>query len=130
MRFLRLIAVAVLLAAGCATQPKAWLVGCYYSPPMCSLAADFELTLGADGEYQLHRTLPEGVGPDLGEGVSAGYVESGRWSFDGKIVTLKSGTGAKTIRLTVETKDGVVGLWDGEMFGLRFGKQERPQSKS
>ena len=124
---------AAVLAGGCVSQPNASLVGSYYAPQLCSNGSDFDLTLSAGGSYRLIRTLPEGVGPDLGEGVRAGFEEVGRWSSVGSSVTLVSEDGKRTTKLQLSVKDGVPVLCDGQMFGLRFEKQranQRPDGTS
>jgi hypothetical protein len=117
-----------LLAGGCASGPVESLVGNYYAPQLCSLSKDYDLTLAKDGTYRMITTLPEGVGPDLGESVRAGFEEVGRWSFDGAGVKLKPENGKTTTFLKLSTKDGVFVLSDAKMFGPGFTKQEPNQA--
>jgi len=119
-----LVVAGLLSLVGCATVPPRSLVGSWYAPQLCSMGKDFDLTLAADGTYRLVTTLPEGVGPELGEGVRAGFEEVGTWRFDGTTLTLWSAKDQKITRLKFSDEGGKPVLSDGAMFGLRFEKQQ------
>jgi hypothetical protein len=127
MRAAFLMIFASFLAASCASRPDLSLVGSYYSRQLCSGGKDFDLTLKEDGSYRLISILPEGAGPDLGDGVRAGFEELGRWYFDGAIVKLVCRADKKTTKLQASRHDGVLVLSDGELFGLKFEKQRANQ---
>jgi len=118
---------ALVLFTECTNTLPHSLVGHYAPLTLYLMPCDYDLSLHEDGSYQLHGTVNKPGGAGDG-GSLQGFEDTGNWRVESATVILTSDVTRKVLRLSVSTKDGVISLDDGEMFGLKVKKEVPNQS--